>query len=64
MKREVSEDVDQAVRTIIAAVVAQGDSALIAYSRKFDCVDLEKLSLRVDADEIEAANELCSGGGA
>jgi histidinol dehydrogenase len=60
MKREVAEDVDQAVSTIIAEVIARGDAAVIAYSRKFDSVDLEKLGLRVNASEIDAAFELCS----
>jgi histidinol dehydrogenase len=60
MKREAAEDVDQAVCAIIAEVIARGDAALIGYSRKFDCVDLEKLGLRVDAGEIDAAYEQCS----
>jgi histidinol dehydrogenase len=60
MKREVAEDVDQAVSTIIAEVIARGDAAVIAYSRKFDSVDLEKLGLRVNASVIDAAFELCS----
>ncbi len=60
MKREAAEDVDQAVATIIAQVIAQGDAALIGYSRKFDSVDLEALGLRVSAGEIDAAVEECS----
>ena len=60
MKREVAEDVDQAAGAIIAEVVARGDAALIAYSRKFDFVDLEKLGLRVNSGEIDAAFEDCS----
>jgi histidinol dehydrogenase len=60
MKREVAEDVDQAASTIIAAVIAQGDAALIGYSRKFDSVELETLGLRVDVGEIDAAFEHCS----
>ena len=59
MKREVVEDVDQAVQAIIAAVVAHGDAALIAYSRKFDRVDLEKLGLRVGGADIDAAFAHC-----
>jgi histidinol dehydrogenase len=59
MKREVAEDADQAVRAIIADVVAHGDAALIGYSRKFDHVDLEKLGLRVDGADIDAAFEHC-----
>ena len=60
MKREFSDDVDQAASRIIAEVIARGDAALVAYSRKFDSVDLEKLGLRVDASVIDAAFELCS----
>ncbi|HUB64229.1 MAG TPA: histidinol dehydrogenase [Methylocella sp.] len=59
MKREAAEDVDQAVRTIIAEVMALGDAALIFYSRKFDSVDLDKLGLRVSTGEIEAALKQC-----
>jgi histidinol dehydrogenase len=60
MKREAAEDVDQAAGAIIAEVIARGDAALIAYSRKFDFVDLEKLGLRVNSGEIDAAFEDCS----
>ncbi|WP_036259872.1 histidinol dehydrogenase [Methylocapsa aurea] len=59
MKRETAEDVDHAVRAIIAEVVATGDDALVAYSKKFDRVDLGKLGLRVGSDEIDAAVTLC-----
>ncbi|MCC7252337.1 histidinol dehydrogenase [Hyphomicrobium sp.] len=59
-KREVSEDVDQAVRAIIAEVRARGDKALIALSQKFDQVDLGAIGLRVGEDEVEAAVRACS----
>ncbi len=59
MKREVAQDVDQAVQAIIADVVAHGDAALIGYSRKFDRADLEKLGLRVGAADIDGAFEHC-----
>jgi histidinol dehydrogenase len=54
-KREVAEDVEAAVRAIIADVVARGDRALVALSQRFDRVDLGALGLRVSASEIEAA---------
>ena len=54
-KREVSEDVDAAVRAIIDRVRSEGDAALIDYSRKFDRVDLATLGIRVGDDEIDAA---------
>lgn len=54
-KREVSEDVDQAVRAIIADVRARGDEALHELSLRFDRADLRTLGLRVSAAEIDAA---------
>ena len=54
MKREVSQDVDDAVRAIIADVVARGDAALIDLSRKFDRLDLGALGIRVTDAEIDA----------
>ena len=59
MKREVSEDVDQAARAILADVQKRGDEALYELSSKFDRVDLRKLGLRVSAAEIEAAVKSC-----
>jgi histidinol dehydrogenase len=58
-KREVSADVDQAVRAIIADVRQNGDRALIELSRKFDRIDLDKVGLRVSAAEIDAAAGAC-----
>ncbi|MBX8827576.1 histidinol dehydrogenase, partial [Ochrobactrum sp. SFR4] len=39
-KREVSEDVDRAVREIVQQVRQHGDQALIDYSKRFDRIDL------------------------
>jgi histidinol dehydrogenase len=61
MKREVSEDVDTAVRDIIAAVRARGDAALIDYSQRLDRVDLRKLGIAVAADELARAEANCDG---
>ena len=58
-KREVSDDVDQAVRAIIRAVRDEGDAALVRLSRQFDRVDLDALGLRVTAEEIAAAKAAC-----
>src|SRR6478736_2263917 len=58
-KREVSEDVDQAVRAIIADVRGNGDRALIELSRKFDRIDLGKVGIRVSAAELDAATAAC-----
>src|SRR3954451_20924353 len=60
-KREVSEDVDQAVRAIIADVRKHGDRALIDLSRKFDRIDLDKAGLRVSAADLDAATAACDG---
>jgi histidinol dehydrogenase len=57
-KREVSADVEQAVRAIISDVVARGDAALIELTKRFDRVDLTN-SLRVTPAELDAATAAC-----
>ena len=59
-KREVSEDVDTAVRKIIADVRARGDAALIELTQRFDAIDLSKTGIRIDRAEIDAAVAKCS----
>jgi histidinol dehydrogenase len=54
-KRETAEDVDAAVRSIIADVRKRGDAALIELTQRFDAVDLAKVGIRVSASEIAAA---------
>src|SRR5215468_10001499 len=58
-KREISEDVEQAARAIIADVVARGDRALIELTRRFDRVDLDTIGLKVSAGQIDAATKSC-----
>src|SRR4051794_597867 len=58
-KREISADVEKAVRAIIDDVVARGDAALIEATRKFDRLALEPSGLRVTAAEIDAAVKAC-----
>jgi histidinol dehydrogenase len=58
-KREVSGDVEQAVRAIIADVVARGDQALVELTRRFDRFDPEVAGLRFAPDEIESALARC-----
>ncbi len=60
MKREVSEDVDAAARTIIADVAARGDAALIELSKKFDRIDLAERGIAIGKDEIAAATAACA----
>ena len=59
MKREVSEDVDQAVRVIIEDVRARGDLALMDYTARFDRMVLAADRLRVSAEEVAAALKAC-----
>jgi histidinol dehydrogenase len=54
-KREASEDVDQAVRAIIAQVRTDGDAALVELTRRFDRLDLAATGIRVTEAEIAAA---------
>jgi histidinol dehydrogenase len=58
-KREGAEDVEAAVRAIIADVLARGDQALIELTRKFDRLDLAPAGLRVPADELAQAPGRC-----
>ena len=58
-KREAAQDVEDAVKAIIADVVRRGDAALIELSKRFDRVDLGLVGLRVSADEIDAATAQC-----
>jgi histidinol dehydrogenase len=59
-KREASADVEGAVRAIVADVAARGDDAIKDYTRKFDRCDLDRMGLKVSADEIAAAVKTCS----
>ncbi len=58
-KREVSEDVDQAVREILADVAARGDAAVIDLTRRFDRFDLTPETMRVTPQAIEKAVSAC-----
>ena len=61
VKREAAQDVEQAVRSIVADVAARGDSALFELTARFDRIDLAKAGLRVSAAEIETAEKSCHG---
>jgi histidinol dehydrogenase len=54
-KREVSEDVNAVVKTIIDDVRLRGDAALAEYTKKFDGLDFAVTGMAVTADEIDAA---------
>ncbi len=55
LKREVSEDVETAVRGIVADVRKRGDAALIDLTQRFDRLTLTASTLRISSAEIEAA---------
>ncbi|CEJ88156.1 histidinol dehydrogenase (HDH) [Hyphomicrobium sp. GJ21] len=59
-KREVSVDVDNAVRDIIAEVRSRGDDGLADLTLKFDRLDLKKTGVAVTAAEVDAAVRECS----
>ncbi len=59
-KREVSADVDGAVREIIADVRKRGDGALIDLSQRFDHIDLGKAGIAISGAEVTAAVAACS----
>src|SRR5258707_5581676 len=54
-KREAAEDVETAVRAILATVAKRGDRALVELSKKFDRADLQKIGMKVSPAEIDAA---------
>jgi len=59
-KRESAEDVDDAVKAILADVRARGDAAVVECTRRFDRVELTPDRFRVDAAEIDAAAAACA----
>lgn len=54
-KREVSDDVNAVVRTIIDDVRMRGDEALAEYSARFDGIDFARTAMVVSEAEIDAA---------
>jgi histidinol dehydrogenase len=59
-KRETQVDVAGQVRAIIDDVRARGDAAVCAYTEKFDRIAVTADTLRVGADEIDAAEAQCA----
>jgi histidinol dehydrogenase len=57
--RDDEERVDAAVAEIIARVRAEGDAALLDYTKRFDRLELTAARLRISADEVAAAVENC-----
>jgi histidinol dehydrogenase len=60
LKREVSVDVDNAVRAIIADVRSRGDVALAEWTLKLDRLDIKRTGLAVTAAEVDVAFAVCS----
>jgi len=54
-KREIEEDVAQAVRGLIADVRQRGDTALVELTNKFDRANITSDTLKLSAGEIDAA---------
>jgi histidinol dehydrogenase len=59
-RRGSPPDVDAAVAEIIARVRAEGLTAVLEYSRRFDGADLTEATLRVTDEEIEAGYRACA----
>jgi histidinol dehydrogenase len=58
-RRETPEEVDAIVRDVLAAVRAEGVTALLRYAREFDKVELTEATMRVSAEEIAAGAAAC-----
>lgn len=58
-KREMDEDVDQAVAAILADVRKRGDAAVLHYTMRFDRLELSAESMRIPASELAAAVDRC-----
>jgi histidinol dehydrogenase len=55
MKREAAADINDAVAKIIARVRAEGDAALIAFTKEFDRLDLTETGIAISDAEIQSA---------
>lgn len=58
-RRDTPEDVEAIVRDVLAAVRAEGLSAVLRYGAQFDGVELAEAELRVTPEEIEAGAAAC-----
>ncbi len=59
-KREAEAHVGPAVADILKAVRERGDEAVIAFTEKFDRLELTAATLKVSAAEVEAAVAACA----
>lgn len=58
-RREMPEEVDSAVRDVLAAVRAEGLEAVLRFGRQFDRAEIDETNIRVSAEEIEAGAAQC-----
>src|SRR4051812_22082774 len=58
-RRETPEEVDAVVRDVIAAVRAEGLTALLRFAKEFDGVSLDEQSIRVTEAEIAQGAAAC-----
>ncbi|MBT7506131.1 MAG: histidinol dehydrogenase [Rhodospirillales bacterium] len=58
-KREASADVNDVVTNILDNVRADGDGALLAYTKKFDSFSMQADAMAFTADEIARARDVC-----
>jgi histidinol dehydrogenase len=61
-KRASEADVDEAVAAILAAVRRRGDKAVLAYTKRFDRLELTPRRMRVTEREVEDAMRRCAIG--
>ena len=59
-RRETPEEVDTAVRDVLAAVRAEGLDAVLRFGRQFDRAEVDESNIRVSAEAIEAGAAECS----
>ena len=58
-RRDTPEEVDAAVRDVLAAVKKEGIEAVLRFGREFDRADLTETTIRVTPEEIEAGAAEC-----
>ena len=59
-RRETPEEVDAAVRDVLAVVKREGLDAVLRFGRQFDRANVDESTIRVSADEIEEGAGPCS----
>lgn len=59
-KRESSEDVNTAVKDILARVEREGDAAVSDLTKQFDRVDLSEHGLRIGQEALDGAHANCT----